>query len=79
MCISQALIIDRADKSRLLTSVQVEQEIILFKKYNNYTDVFSEEEMSQLCNNTKISHAIDIEKDKKSLYKLIYSLSVKEL
>ena len=62
----------------LLTSVQV-SEIILFKEYSEYADIFSEKEVSQLADNTKVSHAIDIKKDKKSSYESIYSLSVKEL
>ena len=48
-------------------------------KYNDYSNVFLKEEVSQLANNTKVSHVIDIKKSKESLYKLIYSLSVKEL
>ena len=62
----------------LLTSVQV-SEVVLSEEYSEYTDVFSEEEMSQLADNMKVSHAIDIKKGKKPLYKLIYPLSVKEL
>ena len=77
MCVSQTLIMSKTDKV-LLASVQV-SEIILFKEYNRYTNVFSEKEMNKLTDNTKISHVIDIKKGKKSLYKLIYSLSVKEL
>ena len=67
----------KADKV-LLTSVQV-SEIILSEEYSKYTDVFSEEEVSQLADDMKVSHAIDIKKDKESPYESIYSLSVKEL
>ena len=62
----------------LLASMQV-SEVILSEEYSEYTDVFSEKEVSQLADDIKVSHAIDIEKDKEPLYKLIYSLSVKEL
>ena len=67
----------KADKIQL-ASVQI-GEVILLKKYNDYSNVFSEEEVSQLADDIKISHAIDIKKSKESLYKLIYSLSVEEL
>ena len=56
----------KADKV-LLVSVQV-SEIILSEEYSEYTDAFSEEEMSQLANDIKVSHAINIEKGKKSSY-----------
>ena len=62
----------------LLASMQV-SEVILSEEYSEYTDVFSEKEVSQLADDTKVSHAIDIEEGKKPLYELIYSLSVKEL
>ena len=62
----------------LLASVQV-SEVILSEEYSEYTDVFSEEGVSQLADNMKVSHAIDIKKGKKPLYRSIYSLSVKEL
>ena len=62
----------------LLASMQV-GEVVLSEEYSEYTDVFSEEEVSQLADDMKVSHAIDIEKDKKPSYELIYSLSVKEL
>ena len=62
----------------LLASVQV-SEVILSEEYSEYTNVFSEERVSQLVDNTKVSHAIDIEKDKKSSYELINLLSMKEL
>ena len=62
----------------LLASVQV-SEIVLFKEYSEYANVFSEEEASQLADDTKVSHAIDIKKGKKSSYEPIYLLSVKEL
>ena len=62
----------------LLASMQV-SEVILSEEYSEYTNVFSEEEVSQLADDTKVSHAIDIEKGKKSSYEPIYSLSVKEL
>ena len=77
MCVSQTLIMSKVSEV-LLASVQV-SEIILFKEYSEYTDIFSEKETSQLADDIKVSHVIDIEKDKKSLYELIYSLSVKEL
>ena len=77
MCVSQTLTMSKAGKV-LLTSMQV-SEIILSEEYSEYTDVFSEEEMSQLADNTKVSHAIDIKKGKKPLYESIYPLSVEEL
>ena len=62
----------------LLASMQV-GEVVLSEEYSEYVDVFSEKEVSQLADDMKVSHAIDIEEGKEPLYKLIYPLSVKEL
>ena len=61
-----------------IASVQI-GEVILLKKYNDYSNIFSEEGVSQLADDTKVSHAIDIKKSKESSYESIYSLRVKEL
>ena len=44
VCVSQALTKSKTSEIQL-TSVQID-EIILLKKYNNYSDVFLEEEVS---------------------------------
>ena len=77
VCILQVLTLNNADEVQL-ASIQI-GDVILFKEYSEYEKVFSEEGASQLADEMKVSHAIDLEKDKKPLYELIYSLSVKEL
>ena len=61
-----------------LASIQI-GDVVLSKEYSEYKKVFSEEDISQLTDEMKVSHAIDLKKGKKPLYELIYSLSVKEL
>ena len=77
MCVSQVLTMSKVSKIQF-ASVQIDK-VILLKKYDKYSDIFSEEEVSQLADDIKISHVIDIEESKEPLYKSTYSLSVKEL
>ena len=77
VCVLQMLTLNNISKVQL-ASIQIDN-IILSEEYNEYKKVFFKEGASQLTDEIKVSHAIDLEKDKKSLYKLIYSLSVKEL
>ncbi len=51
----------------------------LLKELEDYIDVFLEENIAKLFNNTRIKHIILIKKDKKILYKLIYFLFINKL
>ncbi len=53
--------------------------IQLLKELKDYINIFSEENIAKLSNNTRVKHTILIKKDKKILYGLIYFLSVNEL
>ena len=53
--------------------------IQLLKKYEDYTNVFSEKETDKMPNFVYIEHLILIKEDKDVLFRSIYSLSVNEL
>ena len=48
-------------------------------KYEDFEDVFSKKEYETIPESTRITYIINLEKDTKSSFKLIYSLSEREL
>jgi hypothetical protein len=61
-----------------LNSIEV-AEVQLLKEYEDYADVFSEENALKLPDFTRVEHAISIEKDKEVLFSPIYPLLANEL
>jgi hypothetical protein len=61
-----------------LNSIEVAK-VQLLKEYEDYTDVFLEENVLKLPNSTRVEHAISIEKGKKVLFSPIYSLLANKL
>ena len=53
--------------------------IQLLKKYEDYTDVFSEKETDKMPNFMHVEYLIFIEEDKNVSFRSIYSLSANEL
>ena len=54
-------------------------ELILLSKYREYEDVFSKKEYKIIQDIAGVTHAIDLEKGTKPLYKPIYALLKREL
>lgn len=54
--------------------------IIILIEYSNYSNIFSAKIIEKFSRYTRINdHIIELEKDKQSLFKLIYSLDLVEL
>ena len=51
----------------------------LLDRYKNYEDIFLEEKVSKFLESIIVKYSIDIEEDKKILFRLIYRLSEKKL
>ncbi len=54
-------------------------ELILFSEYEDFEDVFSKKEYETILESTRVTYIINLEEDIKSLFKLIYSFSEREL
>jgi hypothetical protein len=61
-----------------LNSIEV-AEVQLLKEYEDYADVFLEENALKLPDFTRVEHAISIEEGKEVLFSSIYSLLANEL
>ena len=57
----------------------VRTELILSLKYENFEDIFSKKKYETIPESTRITHVINLEEDTESPFKLIYSLSKREL
>ena len=69
------MIIYLLQKAQIASLKQNENSIEVLSKYINYADVFSFDLAMKLLKNTGINkHAIKLQKDKQSLYRLIYKL-----
>jgi hypothetical protein len=52
---------------------------LLLPEYEDYGDIFFPAEYIEIAENPQIAHAINLEEDTTTLYKLIYYLSEKKL
>ena len=54
-------------------------ELTLPSEYENFENIFFKKEYETVLESTRVTHIIDLEEGIKSLFKLIYSLSEREL
>ena len=66
------------DKNNI-TIYFIKTELILSSKYEDFEDIFSKKKYETIPESTRVTYIINLEKNTKSLFKLIYSLSEREL
>ncbi len=54
-------------------------ELTLFLEYEDFEDIFSKKECEMVLESTRVTYIINLEENTESLFKLIYSLSEREL
>jgi len=57
----------------------VETKLILPSEYENFEDIFSKKEYETVLGSTRVTYIINLEEGTEFLFKLIYSLSKREL
>ena len=62
-----------------ITIYSIKTELILPSEYENFEDIFSKKKYETVSENTRVTHLINLEEGTKSLFRLIYSLSEREL
>ncbi len=66
------------DKNNI-TIHSIRIELILPLKYKNFEDIFFKKKYETIPESTRVTYIINLKKDIKSLFRLIYSLSKREL
>jgi len=66
------------DKNNI-TIYSIKIELILFLEYEDLEDIFSKKECETVLESTRVTYIINLEKGIVFLFKLIYSLSEREL
>jgi len=61
----------------IIYSIKIELTLLL--EYEDFEDIFFKKECETVPENTRVIHIINLEKDTKSSFKPIYSLSEREL
>jgi hypothetical protein len=73
------LFINRMNNVSVLLNIIRIEEVVFLLEYNDYTDVFAEDQGLLFLKNTRVNHVIKIEENRKVPFSLIYKLSINKL
>ncbi len=62
-----------------ITIHSIRTKLILSLEYEDFEDIFSKKKCETVLESTRVTYVINLKKDTESLFKLIYSLSEREL
>ncbi len=62
-----------------ITIYSIKTELILSLEYEDFENIFFKKEYKTVSENTRVTYTINLKEDIKSLFRLIYSLSEREL